>query len=452
MREFPSKLVIENRCLSQREECLTCRSVLRSIPHSRVVYDGLWNQMDVIVKLFNGMFQSKRRAKREWKRLKSLCNRGLNSPKPLFYGRAKKGGWVVITERIDGALSVLKTLCKTKDKTQKLELLLMVCRELAKQNQKGVIQRDFHLDNFLLADGEIFGIDPGQMCFSRTELSRKESICQLVSLASCLSVGEGDFIHKLCREYASVRGWEFGNSDDMYFRKQLLIHTKKGLRRALKKCLRTNKRDLRIRGNNYIALVKKNFFKDAEANEFIEQIDKLMNEGRILKKGNTSYVSSVNWNGKDVVIKRYNHKGLIHSLRHTIKSSRAKRNWLNSHRLKMLGIPVSNPLAYIEKRKGLVVWQSYFVNKFVQARSFYDFLHDGNVNAEQKTKLNEQVIALFDEMDKYYISHTDPKPANILISDNGPVFIDLDAIKVNKCRWVHGIYQKKSIEKFNRKR
>jgi len=61
------------------------------------------------------------------------------------------------------------------------------------------------------------------------------------------------------------------------------------------------------------------FCQEAKPFDFIEKIDALMDKGQIFKNGDTSYVSRLTWNDKDVVVKRYNHRGFIHSLRHTIK-------------------------------------------------------------------------------------------------------------------------------------
>ena len=40
---------------------------------------------------------------------------------------------------------------------------------------------------------------------------------------------------------------------------------------------------------------------------------------------------------------------------------------------------VSKPLAYIELRRGLLVWQSYLVTKYVEGQKLYDFLRNSNV-------------------------------------------------------------------------
>ena len=158
-----------------------------------------------------------------------------------------------------------------------------------------------------------------------------------------------------------MRDWDFGITEENLFKKYLSLHKKTGIKNGLKKCLRTNKRELKIKSGKYVALFSRVFCAEAGAFDFIEQIDELMDNGQILKDGNTCYVSRINWNGKDVVVKRYNNKGYIHCIRHTIKRSRARRAWLNGHRLGMLQIPTPRPLAYIEERRGLLVCNSYII-------------------------------------------------------------------------------------------
>jgi hypothetical protein len=116
------------------------------------------------------------------------------------------------------------------------------------------------------------------------------------------------------------------------------LSKKRKVSRELRKCLRKNARYLRIKTGRHVAVFDRAFCQEARSFDFIEQIDALMDKGQILKNGDTSYVSRLTWNDEDVVVKRYNHRGFIHSLRHTIKRSRARRSWLHGHRLGVLNI------------------------------------------------------------------------------------------------------------------
>ena len=57
----------------------------------------------------------------------------------------------------------------------------------------------------------------------------------------------------------------------------------------------------------------------------------------------------------------------------------------------------------------------------------------------------QKVKYLLDKMGKYRIIHGDLKHANILITDNGPVLTDLDAMKAHKWNWAYKIRREKDI-------
>jgi len=220
------------------------------------------------------------------------------------------------------------------------------------------------------------------------------------------------------------------------------------VRKGLKKCMRTSKRQLRVKTNRYIAIFDKVFYQETKSLGFIEELDKLMAEGQILKNGNTCYVSRLMLNGQDVVVKRYNHKSFIHSLRHTIKKSRARRGWLQGHRLGMLNIATPKPLAYIEQLKEKLIWKSYLVTEYVDGQKLYDFLQDSNVTKEQHSMIIQQIKGLLDKMGKYHITHGDLKHTNILVTNNGPVLTDLDGMKAHKLGWTYKSGRAKDLQRF----
>jgi hypothetical protein len=108
--------------------------------------------------------------------------------------------------------------------------------------------------------------------------------------------------------------------------------------RRIKKRLQASKRTIRIKSRYYTAEFDRDFCAGAKPRDFIERIDGLTGTGRILKTGDASYVSNITWNGKNIVVKRYDNKGFFHSLRHTIKKARARRAWLYAHFLEALDI------------------------------------------------------------------------------------------------------------------
>ncbi len=450
MAEFPFQLLIKRTYPEKRTERLLCTALLRVVPGRRKVYDAIWNDKSVIAKVFSHKIIAKRHLKREWQGLSLLQKRELSSPAPLFYGHTEDGLWAVVVQKIAESSTVLDVFQETHKPAKKLDLLVLVCKELAKQHNKGVLQKDLHLGNFLLGGDKVFALDTGQMRFSRRELDRKNSIPPLAMLVSCLPDTNTESIATLCEEYFKARGWHFQKLDESSFQKQLAVHRKRTLRKGLKKCLRTSKRLLQIKAGRYIAVFYRAFCQKAEPLDFIEQIDAMMDEGQFLKKGKTCYVSRLMWNGKDVVVKRYNQKGFIHSLRHTIKKSRACKGWLHTHHLEALNIATPRPLAYIEHRRGLLIWKSYLVTEYVEGQKLYNFLRDDNITEQRRLNEIQRVMKLLDKLWKYRITHGDLKHTNILITDNGLVLTDLDGMKVHKWTWIYKHRRRKDLRRFSK--
>jgi tRNA A-37 threonylcarbamoyl transferase component Bud32 len=207
------------------------------------------------------------------------------------------------------------------------------------------------------------------------------------------------------------------------------------------KYLKTNEKFLRIENDRYLAVFDRSLCEGAEPFDLMEKTDALMDNGKIIKSDTTTYLSLLSWNNKRMVIKRYNHKGFIHSLRHSILRSRARRCWFNAHLLQMLNIPTPKPLAFIEIYKGPILWQSYLITEYIDAKKLSDFLRDHAVTEE----IIGQIKLLIDKMGKFKITHGDLKPTNILITNNGPVLTDLDGMKVHKWNWICNIRRAKDL-------
>ena len=221
--------------------------------------------------------------------------------------------------------------------------------------------------------------------------------------------------------------------------------------RGLRKYLPTRKRYLQTDTGRYVAEFSSGFCAGRRPHDLIEQIDALTDAGQIIKGGDTCHVSRITWNGRDVVVKRYNHKGLIHSLRHTIKKSRARKAWLHAHRLEALNIATPKPLAYIEHHKASLVWQSYLVTEYVEGQMLYYLIRDETIAERQRLDAIRQVVELLDKLWRHRITHGDLKHTNLLMTQNGPVLTDLDGMLVHRHMLLYRNKRTKDMERFLRK-
>jgi tRNA A-37 threonylcarbamoyl transferase component Bud32 len=205
---------------------------------------------------------------------------------------------------------------------------------------------------------------------------------------------------------------------------------------------------IRAKSDRYIGMFDRALCNAAQSIDFIKQVDTLMDEGQVLKNDDSCYVSHIVWNDRHIVIKRYNHRGFIHSLRHTVKKSRARRGWWNANLLAKLHIATPAPLAYIEHRKGFLLWKSYLVTSYIKGQRLQNFLSDDNVTEEKRALVTQQAMTLLDKMGKCRITHGDLKHKNILVTDDGPVLADLDAMIAHKSVLTYWWRRHKDLTRF----
>jgi len=225
------------------------------------------------------------------------------------------------------------------------------------------------------------------------------------------------------------------------------------MRKSLKRSLQTDKSYERIRQGSYRAVLDGQFCGRTEFCELIDRIDELLTAGRPLKESSMSTsVAHLTWNGKDVVVKRYDYRGVFRAVRQTIKNmnSYARRSWLYAHRLRMLGVPGPEPVAYIEKYSGPIVLKSYFISKSLQGRSLNTYLEDETVGRGKYPTVAEKVLHLLREMGKYRISHGDMKFGNILLTADKAVILDLDRMRVHKLSWEYRFWRSRDLKRFAR--
>jgi len=214
--------------------------------------------------------------------------------------------------------------------------------------------------------------------------------------------------------------------------------------------LETGSRTVRLEIAGYRGVFDRRFAGRQSLPEFVGAVDALMRQGQILKDDRASFVSRVLWNGHDAVIKRYNHRGLWHSLRHTIKGSRARRNWLSAHRLVHLKIATPEPLAYLDRYRGPLLWQSYFVARFVPGLQVHEILRDETIVPAQKQRVSDLVLELLHRMAEHGVSHGDMKHTNILYDGTGVVLTDLDGMRIGGTGWLQRHRSRRDVNRYLR--
>jgi len=388
------------------------------------------------------------RAKREFNASLMLQNNGFDSPTVIALLEHRLGPFrtdsLLITKEVENAKPIPKFLADSRPNHSR-NLIESFGQTIGQMHARGIFHGDLRLGNVLASREKnvwrFFLLDN-----ERTKKFRKlpdqlrvKNLVQL-QMPTAITIGNTDRM-RFYKKYAAENA--MGKNEQRTLAEKVLKKTFRRLHGRVEtgnrsnRYLKTNKDFLHIEKGEYLAMFDRSFCEGVEPFDFIEQIDTLMNKGQIFKNDQTSCVSRLMWNGRDIMVKRYNHKGFIHSLRHTIKGSRARRAWLNAHRLRMLGIATPKPLAYIEQRKKPFVWKSYLVTEYVRGPNLKRLLQDNNITEEKWSMITQQVTDIVGKLGKYLITHGDLKHSNILITENGPVLTDLDVMKFRRFKYVH---------------
>jgi tRNA A-37 threonylcarbamoyl transferase component Bud32 len=432
MTKLPFELLIKNITPGKGDRVLICTALLRHIPRKRRVYRALHGNQKVIAKIYETKLCAKSILLNEWAKLNRIHNAGLNCPRPIFYGRCESGGWAIVTEYIEDSAAALELYYKADSPKEKVHILQPLFGELAKLNKAGIFQKDLHLGNFLMSGDKVFSLDTATMKFGPHPIDKTRSLRQLAVLSWYVPQEiRAEALAGLLNLYAEIRGWKFTADDSQTIENYMKKHIRSEIKRQLKKTLRSSGRYSRIKKNGLTAVFEKTFYENLDASRFLSKIDGLMETGQILKSRPTSLLSCIDFNGNDIVIKRYNHKGLWHSIRQSFRTSRAKRSWLHGQRLTMLGVNTPKPLAYIEERIGPVLWKSYLLTSRVRGQNLADEIGQPNISEQQKENLHRQIRDLMTTLHDNGITHGDFKPTNFVIAQDSVYVTDLDAMKVH---------------------
>ncbi len=447
--EKPLEMTIRNEAFYSKATILRCGRLLRSVPNRRTVYEGLCNEQPAVIKLFLSAIHGKRHFKREFQGFDQLSARGLKTAKILAFGRNGDGQHVLVLEKIENAPDLFTLVESSKELKGAKRALKAAFVYIADMHAAGILQQDLHLGNFLWDGTSVFALDPAEMTFAQGPAGKTDSFQQLAVLFASLPDAVWAEKENLLKSYFQTRKWKLTDADVDRIETLTARTRMQYMNRMLRKTLRTSKRYTRHKQDNRTGVFARDVFEKQDPNAFLFNIDNLMENGEILKRGNTCFVSKIRLGNFDIVIKRYNHKGLLHSFRHTLKRSRARRCWLFGHRLRALGISCARPIAFIEQRQHGLIWQSYIVNEFLDGAELCDVIDSQKLTQSRKDDAIAQSEQLLEQLSQAQMTHGDMKPGNIMICEGEPKLIDLDSMKQHRFSPMLAFYKNRMMSSFH---
>jgi hypothetical protein len=155
-----------------------------------------------------------------------------------------------------------------------------------------------------------------------------------------------------------------------------------------------------------------------------------------LKASSKSTLTAHTPEGKaPVCVKQYRNLGVLYALKNIFARSRAMKSWRAANGLLVRGIPTPLPLALVEKRRGPLVLESFFITRWLdracELNGYVSMLADA-----PRTKKNAFIAALAQLIRRLHaagVYHADLKSNNIMVCERGEHcwefhLVDLDRV------------------------
>ena len=411
---------------------LRVESILRIVPGRRIVALGTWQDKQVILKLFYDRKTWKRNMLRDIRGINLLKQAGIPTPRLELQSTTEdKAGGALIIDYLSTGKGLSGLFNQAKNEEEQNDILDLAIENIARCHQAGLWQEDIHLDNFLLYRGVVHLIDGADVKSVDGLLDKETCLKNLAMFVAQLPARFDQKTEQLIHSYRNYLP-ELSKKDTKNFDALVRKARITRLDRYEKKLFRstTSHRCERVYGR---FVVYDRILNSPALEQFVEDPDSFIDEGRLLKKGNSSTVAVVDINGSNYVLKRYNMKSFGHRLSRSLRPSRAHQSWKNALTLKMLGVATPTPLLFMENRLlGVFRSTAYYLSEYIEGDNFGDEIAADTLEDDQFKKSIEMFEQLFRIMNTYSVSHGDTKASNFIVKDGELMVLDLDAMKRHK--------------------
>ena len=416
-------------------QTLCVQRLLRVLPGKRLVGEALLaDGRKVLAKLFVAR-GSRRHWRKEQRGIAALAGAGLPTPALVAAQALPGGGHALLTAYLEQAVSLAADWDVVRflppGDARAVSVLAPALRLLGRMHACGLVQNDLHLGNFLRCAEVVFVIDgdavralaPGRA------LTRRQALRNLAILLAQLPLAWDAHWLPLLKAYAGTSGvFPDLAALQAQVRRVRCWRLEDVLRKSVRECSLFSVRRCWTR---FVAAKRAATGLLAAV---LEDPDRAMRQGVLLKDGGSCTVVRLALAGGDVVIKRYNLKGFWHALSRLFRPSRAWHSWHAALRLAFLDIPTPEPLALIEERWGPLRRRAWLVSDYCPGIRLSRHLA---ADAEPAAAEAQALIGVFSRLGEARLSHGDLKASNLLWHDGQVVIIDLDAVRRHglRCAW-----------------
>lgn len=410
-------------------------SCLREVPGKRMVYRAHWKNNPVIVKIFIHKNSAKRHWLRDIKGINAFTEKNILSPALLWSGKMPsmdslklpEQSYGIILEEVQNAESLLEVWNKSSNKNKK-RLIKDMYKVIASHHNKGLLQTDLHLGNFLLSTDRIYSIDGDALEIHEGQTPLDKAAENLALLVSQTEVAATEFFVESLPTYLAETS--YGPSFENIFKESIIKTRELRCQRYLKKVFRSCTAISFSKSKGRKVWLNNKYHTD-DMTTYCKHPEALFPKAPedLLKNGNSATVAQVNLKELSLVVKRYNYHKNIKTFVRRFRTSRAAKSWKNAHMLLNYGLKTPQPVALIEAYSGPAIRSAYYLSLFEKGSDALTYFTDSAISFDEKEKMAAKINLIFKVFQTCRISHGDCKATNFLIVDNEISIIDLDSMQ-----------------------
>jgi tRNA A-37 threonylcarbamoyl transferase component Bud32 len=397
---------------------------LRHLPRRRLAAIGSWQGKPAFIKLFFDKRLARKEFLRETTMAQELARFAIRSPEVLAGGAIPGGGYWFVMQLLQAPSSLKEAWQDCPDPQSKDEKAGQLMSLLETLYKAGLRQDDAHLGNFAFEGNRLYLLDPGGVRRNRLFGKRKTGN-NLALLIAQFPWPD----HKLLIERAAPLFQSYCPGGEA-LEPAVKMAWRKRIRKLSDKMLRASSWVARWRNGSIRTFARRSRLSPELRSLTMDaaSLNKAIDNGTILKRGNSATVARIQLGDRAVIIKRYNLKNTWVACKRAFGKSRAKTSWLAAHKLEYSGLATALPVAMIEERRWGLLRRSWFLTEEVCGEDAWHLFRQREPNNEEL----QQIETLFSGLVYTQLSHGDMKATNFLVAASGVALIDLDACEQHR--------------------
>ncbi len=388
--------------------------LLRQLPGRREVWQANTDEGMLLLKCFSGDSAGARDYQRELRGFEGWQQRAIPSPQLLFHQGSSPA--ILAAQWLDGesALTVYHKAHRLVGKRALcLELLVFVAQQLA----AGCEQADIHLGNFQRSADDWAVLDAAACKFYDGAVPPAVVQTNLAGLLAQFRIDIARAVMASKPKLAVAVDWPALEQEHLEL-------TRRRHARAAAKSLRNCTEFAEIKNTELSGMARRRDWALVESMAH-RGLDEIIDGGKALKLGGSATVAQVRFDGRDLVIKRYNTKSAGHRIKKLLTRSRAKKSWLNAVWLRSAEIGTPLPIAFLEQRGLSREGLAYFIAEPAHGPDLLAV----NQTVLLRSRVADLLAGLVVNMYLLGFNHGDLKGTNLIIEHDELIVIDLDAMQ-----------------------